>query len=254
MNGKCCFSWFFDDFRTVLRLICVPFLSICSGRSTCFDWSSEAETMGSPRCKGNARWNWKEDPKVKDRFLLQASYKPSVLHIRVFSENVCLKLGLSCLNLLNVSVELEGSDDCWIQLAAEGSGTRAESHGWNVPSQRCTGTCHVRNPGQLTGGVGQLYISYIVCLDEMSFQGVKVSTLDCGSGGHNETCFPCVASGALFCNRWDEFEPVCVFLFGGWVVGDNLSSVENPGWLFDIGDEKLPNYIGIIISQYKDPY
>ena len=36
----------------------------------------------------------------------------------------------SCgINLLNVSVELEGSDDCWIQLAAEGSGTRAESHG-----------------------------------------------------------------------------------------------------------------------------
>ncbi len=26
------------------------------------------------------------------------------------------------------------------------------------------------------------------------------------------------------------------------------------GWLFDIGDDKLPNYIGIIISQYKDPY
>ena len=27
-----------------------------------------------------------------------------------------------------------------------------------------------------------------------------------------------------------------------------------PGWLFDIGDDKLPNYMGIIISQYKDPY
>ena len=32
-----------------------------------------------------------------------------------------------------------------------------------------------------------------------------------------------------------------------------MSSVENPGWLFDIGDDKLPNYMGIIISQYKDP-
>ncbi len=34
----------------------------------------------------------------------------------------------------------------------------------------------------------------------------------------------------------------------------NLSSVENPGWLFDIGDEQLPNYMEIIISHYKDPY
>ena len=33
-----------------------------------------------------------------------------------------------------------------------------------------------------------------------------------------------------------------------------MSSVQNPGWLFDIGDEILPNYMGIIISQYKDPY
>ena len=26
------------------------------------------------------------------------------------------------------------------------------------------------------------------------------------------------------------------------------------GWLFDIGDEILPNYMGIIIIQYKGPY
>ena len=26
------------------------------------------------------------------------------------------------------------------------------------------------------------------------------------------------------------------------------------GWLFDIGDEILPKYIGVILSQYKDPY
>ncbi len=25
-----------------------------------------------------------------------------------------------------------------------------------------------------------------------------------------------------------------------------VSSVENPGWLFDIGDDELPNYMGII--------
>ena len=25
-------------------------------------------------------------------------------------------------------------------------------------------------------------------------------------------------------------------------------------WLFDIGDEKLPSYMGIIITYYKDPY
>ncbi len=28
----------------------------------------------------------------------------------------------------------------------------------------------------------------------------------------------------------------------------------HPGWLFDTGDEILPSYIGIVISQYKDPY
>ena len=33
-----------------------------------------------------------------------------------------------------------------------------------------------------------------------------------------------------------------------------VSSVQNPGWLFDIGEIILPNYMGIIISQYKDPY
>ena len=34
-----------------------------------------------------------------------------------------------------------------------------------------------------------------------------------------------------------------------------LSSVQNPGWLFDIRDEIVSNYImEIIMSQYKDPY
>ncbi len=33
-----------------------------------------------------------------------------------------------------------------------------------------------------------------------------------------------------------------------------LSSVQTLGWWIDRGDEKLPNYMGIIISQYKDPY
>ena len=28
----------------------------------------------------------------------------------------------------------------------------------------------------------------------------------------------------------------------------------HPGWLFDLGDEILPTYIGITINQYKDPY
>ena len=32
------------------------------------------------------------------------------------------------------------------------------------------------------------------------------------------------------------------------------SNVQNLGWLFYIEDEKLPSYIGIIISHYKDPY
>ena len=34
----------------------------------------------------------------------------------------------------------------------------------------------------------------------------------------------------------------------------SASNEKNPGWLFDIGDEILPSYIGIIISHYKDPY
>ena len=33
-----------------------------------------------------------------------------------------------------------------------------------------------------------------------------------------------------------------------------LSNEKNPGWLGYIGDEILPNYIGIIISHYKDAY
>ena len=49
--------------------------------------------------------------------------------------------------------------------------------------------------------------------------------------------------------------------FGGEVVAlvllfCNLSSVfiKTPGWLFYKEDEKLPSYIGIIMSHYKDPY
>ncbi len=33
-----------------------------------------------------------------------------------------------------------------------------------------------------------------------------------------------------------------------------MSHEKNPGWLGHIGDEKLPSYIGITISHYKDPY
>ena len=29
---------------------------------------------------------------------------------------------------------------------------------------------------------------------------------------------------------------------------------KNPGWLGYLGDGKLPNYIGMIISHYMDPY
>ena len=35
---------------------------------------------------------------------------------------------------------------------------------------------------------------------------------------------------------------------------NHMSGVQNPGWLFDIGDEILPNYMGVIRSRYKDPY
>ena len=33
-----------------------------------------------------------------------------------------------------------------------------------------------------------------------------------------------------------------------------MGSDQNPGWLGYIGDGILPSYIGVIISQYKDPY
>ena len=37
-------------------------------------------------------------------------------------------------------------------------------------------------------------------------------------------------------------------------MGNDLSYEKYPGWLGYIGHEKLPNYIGIIINHYKDPY
>ena len=33
-----------------------------------------------------------------------------------------------------------------------------------------------------------------------------------------------------------------------------MCSVQYPGWLFDIGDSTTQFNIGIVISQYKDPY
>ena len=33
-----------------------------------------------------------------------------------------------------------------------------------------------------------------------------------------------------------------------------MTSVQNPRWLFYREDEILPTYMGIVISQYKDPY
>ena len=37
-------------------------------------------------------------------------------------------------------------------------------------------------------------------------------------------------------------------------VDDQIEPRKNPGWLGYIGDEILPNYIGIIINHYKDPH
>ena len=34
----------------------------------------------------------------------------------------------------------------------------------------------------------------------------------------------------------------------------HMSNEKTLGWLFLIGDDKLPSYMGIMISQYKDPY
>ena len=51
----------------------------------------------------------------------------------------------------------------------------------------------------------------------------------------------------------------CGFL--GIYRAGQLRSVQNPGWLFDIGENSLPLYIyiffffmGTIIGQYMDPY
>ena len=41
---------------------------------------------------------------------------------------------------------------------------------------------------------------------------------------------------------------------GEFRTGKSNEQWKKTGWLFDIGDEILPNYIGIIISHYKDPY
>ena len=39
-----------------------------------------------------------------------------------------------------------------------------------------------------------------------------------------------------------------------WLVCRHRSNQKNLGWLGYIGDEILPDYIGIIINHYKDPY
>ncbi len=55
--------------------------------------------------------------------------------------------------------------------------------------------------------------------------------------------------------RCEPFPPAKLAWFA---EGKPVSSPEQysraPGWLFDIGDEILPNYMGSIISQYKHPY
>ena len=54
----------------------------------------------------------------------------------------------------------------------------------------------------------------------------------------------CFATAGMSSNR-------CVCFFFG---GDNLSSVENPGWLFDIRDYTTQLYGDYFISQHKDPF
>ena len=45
-----------------------------------------------------------------------------------------------------------------------------------------------------------------------------------------------------------------------WVITCESNSLPleqcsvHPGWLFGMGDEKLPSYMGIILSQHQDPY
>ena len=38
------------------------------------------------------------------------------------------------------------------------------------------------------------------------------------------------------------------------VTLNHLSNEKNPRWSGYIGDDKLPNYIGIIVNHYNDPY
>ena len=37
-------------------------------------------------------------------------------------------------------------------------------------------------------------------------------------------------------------------------LAQEICDEKNPGWLFDIGDEILPRYMGIMINHYEDPY
>ena len=70
-------------------------------------------------------------------------------------------------------------------------------------------------------------------LTGQAFAGSTCATLLSGS---------CLAAGWMT-------EPGAVILgsFGGALVEIEQCSVQNLGWLFDIGDEILPNYMGIIL-------
>ena len=43
-----------------------------------------------------------------------------------------------------------------------------------------------------------------------------------------------------------------ICFFQGKIPRNNWAMKKNLGWLFDIGDENLPSYMGITINHYKD--
>ena len=53
---------------------------------------------------------------------------------------------------------------------------------------------------------------------------------------------------------WRNFEQVTGSDIRGVVQTNDPALIQNRGWLLDIGDQKRPSYIEIIISHYKDPY
>ena len=71
-------------------------------------------------------------------------------------------------------------------------------------------------------------------------------------GGEKKTGIMGCHPGGIFCVFFLFF--VLVRLQNVFKMMLTFEQWKKPGWLGYIGDEILPNYLGIIINHYKDPY